>query len=248
MVSGLRIQWDGGENAPRSWEEGMAYAAEHGWVARGTEGWLSSPMCWSLMSSPAQEQEETCLLGFFRPLQGRMSPLEFAEELKEEANEYNGFNLIVADISAKLMVYVSNRPKGEPVTIQMVSPGLHVLSNAKLDTSWHKAQCLRAGFINLILNYGEEEVIHPIDMIEKLMCDTTKADRESLPNTGCDPDWELNLSSIFVEVKTKLGLYGTRSSAALTVKADGNVSFYEKYLENEVWKEHTVAYDTEKIH
>lgn len=67
-----------------------------------------------------------------------MSPLEFAEELKEEANEYNGFNIIVADIPAKLMVYASNRPKGEPITIQMVSPGLHVLSNAKLDTSWHK--------------------------------------------------------------------------------------------------------------
>lgn len=178
-----------------------------------------------------------------RFLQGKMSPLEFAEELKEEANEYNGFNIIVADISAKLMVYASNRPKGEPVTIQMVSPGLHVLSNAKLDTSWHKAQRLRDGFINLILNYGEDEVIRPKDMIEKLMCDTTKADRESLPNTGCNPDWELNLSSIFVEVETKLGLYGTRSSVALTVKADGNVSFYEKYLENGVWKEHTVAYD-----
>ncbi|RWW88474.1 hypothetical protein BHE74_00002650 [Ensete ventricosum] len=70
--------------------------------------------------------------------QGRKSPVEFAEDLVKEANEYNGFNLILADTSSKLMVYVSNRPKGEPVSVQVVSPGLHVLSNAKLDSPWPK--------------------------------------------------------------------------------------------------------------
>jgi uncharacterized protein with NRDE domain len=38
------------------------------------------------------------------------------------------------------MVYLSNRPEGEPVVIQEVSPGLHVLSNAKLDSPWHKVR------------------------------------------------------------------------------------------------------------
>lgn len=71
-------------------------------------------------------------------MQSTKSPMEFAEELVTEAHQYNGFNLIVADISSKSMVYVSNRPKGEPITIQEVSPGIHVLSNAKLDSPWHK--------------------------------------------------------------------------------------------------------------
>ncbi|CAL9127769.1 unnamed protein product [Musa acuminata var. zebrina] len=180
-----------------------------------------------------------------RFLQDRQSPVEFAEDLVKEANEYNGFNLILADTSSKLMVYVSNRPKGEPVSVQVVSPGLHVLSNAKLDSPWPKAQRLGTSFMDIILKHGDEEISQE-DMVEELMFDTTKANREKLPNTGCDPNWELNLSSVFVGVETELGRYGTRSTAALSVKTTGNVSFYEKYLENGVWKEHTVAYNIEK--
>ena len=66
------------------------------------------------------------------------SPIEFAEELAKEEEEYNGYNLVLADVCSKIMVYVSNRPKGEPVCVQVVSPGLHVLTNARLDTTWHK--------------------------------------------------------------------------------------------------------------
>ena len=35
------------------------------------------------------------------------------------------------------MVFVSNRPEGEP-TIETVNPGIHVLSNASLDSPWPK--------------------------------------------------------------------------------------------------------------
>ncbi|CAN6181637.1 unnamed protein product [Urochloa humidicola] len=73
-----------------------------------------------------------------RYLQSNKSPLEVATEVAEEADEYNGFNLILADLTTNIMVYVSNRPKGQPATIQLVSPGLHVLSNARLDSTWHK--------------------------------------------------------------------------------------------------------------
>uniref|UniRef100_A0A5B6YSP7 Uncharacterized protein n=1 Tax=Davidia involucrata TaxID=16924 RepID=A0A5B6YSP7_DAVIN len=75
-----------------------------------------------------------------RFLESAKSPKEFAEEVVKEANQYNGFNLILADLSSKaMMVCISNRPKGEPTTvIQEVSPGIHVLTNAKLDTPWHK--------------------------------------------------------------------------------------------------------------
>ncbi|MQL97490.1 hypothetical protein Taro_030189 [Colocasia esculenta] len=66
------------------------------------------------------------------------SPLDFAEEVANEADKYNGFNLILADLCSKTMVYVSNRPNGEPVSIVLVTPGLHVLTNAGLDTPWHK--------------------------------------------------------------------------------------------------------------
>lgn len=82
-------------------------------------------------------------------LQSTKSPKEYAEGLVKEAHQYNGFNLILADIKSKSMVYVSNRPKGETVVIQEVSPGIHVLSNAKLDSPWHKVRII-LHFLSLI--------------------------------------------------------------------------------------------------
>lgn len=38
------------------------------------------------------------------------------------------------------------------------------------------------------------------------------------------------------------GRYGTRSTIALSVNMSGDVSFYEKYVEDGTWKEHTVNY------
>ncbi|KAK1320050.1 hypothetical protein QJS10_CPA03g02423 [Acorus calamus] len=181
-----------------------------------------------------------------RFLEGGKSPWEFAEEVVEEADRYNGFNLIVADLCSKTMVYISNRPKGQPCSVQEVSPGLHVLSNARLDSPWHKALRLGRNFKDQLRKYGEVEVPAK-ELTEKLMGDTVKANREMLPNTGCDPEWELKLSSIFVDVDTKMGRYGTRSTTMLSLKVGGEVSFYERYIANGIWKEHTVDFQIEKM-
>ncbi|GER49710.1 Ser/Thr-rich protein T10 in DGCR region [Striga asiatica] len=180
-----------------------------------------------------------------RFLKSNKSPREFADELAKEANQYNGFNLIVADLVSKSMVYVSNRPKGEPVSIQEVRQGIHVLSNATLNSPWPKAERLEQKFKEEVDQYGQGEI--PLTkMVGKLMRDTLKADKGKLPNI-CSLDWELGLSSIFVEVETPLGKYGTRSTAVLTVKACGEASFYEAYLEGGQWKDHTLDYHIEKL-
>ncbi|KAJ4830969.1 hypothetical protein Tsubulata_049613 [Turnera subulata] len=178
-------------------------------------------------------------------LQSRKNPKEFAEELAKEAHDYNGFNLILADIPSKSMVYFSNRPEGETIVVREVSPGLHVLSNAKLNSPWLKVERLRLNFKEQLENYGKGEI--PVkEMLQKLMRDTVKADMSKLPGI-CSPEWEFNLSSIFVEVLTPLGCYGTRSSVALTIKTNGEVSFYETYLEKGIWKERTVNYCIQKL-
>ncbi|XP_023904487.1 uncharacterized protein LOC112016195 [Quercus suber] len=178
-------------------------------------------------------------------LESTKTPKEFAAELIKEAHQYNGFNLIVADTSSKTMFYVSNRPKGEPTLMQEVSPGIHVLSNAKLDSPWHKAQRLGLSFKERLAKHGKGEI--PLkEMVEKLMRDTVKADESKLPHI-CSLDWEFNLSSIFVEVDTPLGLYGTRSTAALTIKASEEVSFYEMHLDKDTWKEKTVNYQIQRL-
>nr|KJB22551.1 hypothetical protein B456_004G053800 [Gossypium raimondii] len=150
--------------------------------------------------------------------------MEFAEQLATDAHQYNGFNLIVADIHSK----------------SKVSPGIHVLSNAKLDSPWHKAQRLGKGFKQMLNRYGKNEV-NVKEMVEKLMKDKVKANKSKLPGI-CALDMEFILSSIFVEMDTPLGLYGTRSTAAMTVGAGGEISFYDEYLEKGVWFERTVNY------
>ncbi|CAA0842030.1 Protein of unknown function (DUF833 [Striga hermonthica] len=192
-----------------------------------------------------------------RFLESNKSPREFADELAKEANQYNGFNLIVADFVSKFMVYVSNRPKGEPVSIQEVCLGIHVLSNATLNSPWPKVIEHHISYIFQIFFhfYGQEEI--PLTkMVGKLMRDTVKADKGKLPNI-CSPHWELGLSSIFVEVDSQssmadfytfiTGKYGTRSTAVLTVKACGEASFYEVYLEGGQWEDHTLDYHIEKL-
>ncbi|MCD7447706.1 hypothetical protein HAX54_032899 [Datura stramonium] len=183
-----------------------------------------------------------------RFLQSKKGPMEFAKELVNEVNEYNGFNLILADVETGKMVYVTNRPKGgEPMTIQEVHPGIHVLSNAKLDSPWPKVQRLKLNFKKMLDVYKvNDKKICVKEMIENLMRDTTKAEKSKLPHI-CALDWELGLSSIFVQVDTPLGCYGTRSTTALTIEEGGKVSFYELYLENNLWKEQIVNYRIEKL-
>ncbi|KAJ6829887.1 transport and Golgi organization 2-like protein [Iris pallida] len=180
-----------------------------------------------------------------RFLESVKSPAEFAEEIEKEADQYNGFNLILSDLCSKAMMYISNRPKGA-ISIQMVSPGLHVLSNAMLDTPWYKTQLLGENFKELLEKQGDTEFVAQ-ERVQELMTDTRKADFDKLPNTGVPPEWEHALSSIFVEVDTKEGRYGTRSMAALSVKNDGEVNFFERYLESGIWKEHTLQYHIKNV-
>ncbi|CAN1781778.1 hypothetical protein LINPERHAP1_LOCUS15557 [Linum perenne] len=150
------------------------------------------------------------------------------------------------------MVYVTNRPKGseeeEAFIVHDVSPGLHVVSNANLDSpDWPKVQKLGLGFKEQLLNYGEGEI--PLKEIgKKLMRDRAKAEKNRLPGI-CSVDWEFGLSSIFVEVDTPLlGRCGTRSTIALAITRNGEVSFDETYLEDGTWKEKTISYRIQNTH
>ena len=64
--------------------------------------------------------------------------MEFAEEMVKEADQYNGFNLILTDLCSKTMVYVTNRAKDGNKLVTEVESGIHVLTNARLDSPWPK--------------------------------------------------------------------------------------------------------------
>lgn len=87
--------------------------------------------------------------------------MEYATEIAKEADQYNGFNLIVADVNSGTMVYISNRPGGDPV-IQTVAPGLHVLSNAAIDSPWPKVRRtgIFFGYYDQVCDYIFEVMKH----------------------------------------------------------------------------------------
>ncbi|XP_039020831.1 uncharacterized protein LOC120152745 [Hibiscus syriacus] len=93
-------------------------------------------------------------------------------------------------------------------------------------------------FRQMLNKHGNNEVMVK-EMVEKLMEYRVKADKSKLPGS-CALDWEFNHSSIFVEADTPRGLCGARSTAALTIRAGGEVSFYDKYLEKGVRIERTI--------
>lgn len=180
-----------------------------------------------------------------RFLKSKKSPEEFADELIKEADKYSGFNLVVADLSSLAMVYITNRPKGSSLTAMQVSPGVHVLSNAKLDTPWPKAQRLEKSFKELLDKYGETEI--PLkEMPIKLLRDTRKDDESKLPRIY-PPEFEYQLSSIFVDCESPTGRYGTRSSSVLAMRTTEEVTFYEMHLDNNSWNEQSISFEIEKI-
>ncbi|EAY95180.1 hypothetical protein EE612_024944 [Oryza sativa] len=178
-----------------------------------------------------------------RFLQGNQCPLEYAEEIAKEADQYNGFNLVLADVQSGNMAYISNRPEGDPV-VQKVLPGFHVLSNAAIDCPWPKMLRLGQSFNRFLATQDGAEVSLQ-QMVEELMMDPVKADKSAVPDTGVDPDWEYQLSSIFIDTEKGQARYGTRSMTALAVKFNGEVTFYERYLESNLWKENLMQFELE---
>ncbi|XP_010531519.1 PREDICTED: transport and Golgi organization protein 2 homolog [Tarenaya hassleriana] len=180
-----------------------------------------------------------------RFLQSGKSPTEFAEELEKEFDQYNGFNLVVADVCSQVMVYITNRPPcANSSLVREVSPGIHVLSNANLDSPWPKCLRLKEDFIKLLA--GSKGGEFPMKkMTEKVMMNGDKDDEEAKLPGIFQPEIEFNLSSIFIDFQRPNGRYGTRSISALSVKCDGEVCFYEKHLEGDAWKGRTEEFTTQ---
>lgn len=174
-------------------------------------------------------------------LECSLSPTDYLEGVAARAGDYNGFNLIVADTNTGEMAYLSNRPRGQPIVVKQVSPGLHCLSNANLDSPWPKA--LRGKEkIEALLSQFPDQVIPEDRLIAEVLTDSARAPISSLPKTGLSEAEEHAVSPIFVYRENPP--YGTRSMAIVAVQKNGQTNFYEKYLEDGVWKDHNLSFSS----
>lgn len=144
-----------------------------------------------------------------------ISPEDYYENLKPTLNDYNGFNLLLGD--ADNLYYFSNKTDG----IQKLSPGIHGISNAILNTSWPKVEKAKQKLESLI----KQDDVHPFEVID-ILKNTTIAKDEDLPDTGVGLELERMLSSIFIKSEK----YGTRCSSVILVDNENNVQFVEKFF------------------
>ena len=149
-------------------------------------------------------------------LVGKQAPDEFLAELAGRADDYAGFNLLVADSGG--LWYLSNSDgagRGEPLRLQ---PGTYGLSNARLDTPWPKVVLGKARLGELLANGPADH-----EALAAVVSDRRLADPDTLRQQGMASSMEQLLSAQFITTDS----YGTRSTTTLWTDPRGVASWRE---------------------
>ena len=136
------------------------------------------------------------------------------QTLAADALRYAGFNLLLFD--GESLSYCTN---SETFRSESIEPGVHVLSNASLDTPWHKTLRLRRAmqaFIN--------QRVASRKLLFAALGDCEPANDDELPDTGVGPELEKFLSPPFIRGDR----YGTRASTVVTIAHDGRAEVVER--------------------
>lgn len=130
------------------------------------------------------------------------------------ADQYNGFNLVVGDAGE---VWCSGN---RAAAATRLTPGVHALSNAGLDTPWPKVVLARKRLAERLAEDGDLEP----ERLFGALNDTACPPDEALPETGVGIAWERRLAPAFIVSPE----YGTRSTTLLVVHADGSARVLER--------------------
>lgn len=151
-------------------------------------------------------------------LRDEPTPQAYLEGVAAEADRYNGFNLLLGTPDS--LYYLSNRKP----QIEIVDPGIHGLSNDRLDTPWPKVKRAKEG----LRERTQSDDITP-DTLLNLLDDRRPAPEDQLPDTGLGRERERMLSPMFINGDE----YGTRASTILLMGRDGSVTFVERTFDED---------------
>ncbi len=190
------------------------------WLGITKRGRFSAVTNFRDPSAPAGTKSRGDLTSDF--LRGSDSARDYLAKL--EPHEFSGFNLLAGEFSRdkRELLYLSNRAPN----IVNLSAGIYGLSNALLDTNWHKVETGKAAFAEIVNNSDE---INSQELFE-ILADRRTAPNEKLPATGIGIERERILSPAFIETE----IYGTRSTTVLLIENSGKVTFIEKTFVGEV--------------
>ncbi len=139
------------------------------------------------------------------------------EAVQKDRNEYRGFNMIAG--SGKEVFYLHNHKDGPHV--ERLTPGVHALSNASLNTPWPKVEKAKKQIETLLAS--SENTLHPESFFTAMRNAEPAADQD-LPDTGIDKQLEKQLSSMFIDLPE----YKTRCQTLFTVRKDGKITMIER--------------------
>ena len=148
-------------------------------------------------------------------LNGTRSPEDYLQAIASRADDYAGFNLLLADRDS--LWYFSNSGAEGSRHARQLSPGLYGLSNASLDTPWPKVELGKERLRDLsggALNH---------DALLAVVSDRQLATPEALHRQGLTGEMDQALSAQFIQA----GVYGTRCSTTLWTDRDGRAHWRE---------------------
>jgi len=206
------------------WPEDQRVIAGRDLTAGGT--WLGWASChrWGLLTNfrdPGAHRDDRRSRGHLVSdfLLGTITPKEYAWQLHQQADDYNGFNLLVGQ---GLQAWdVGDHTDSAP---QALGPGSDALSNHALDTPWPKVKRLREQLDGLM---PTDDKLN-LDSVYQTLRDGSRPNDEALPRTGIPLELEKLLSSIFIVSPD----YGTRCSTIIAVGPDGSGVFSETSYNN----------------
>ena len=164
---------------------------------------------------------------------------EFITDHQKSFLQYNGFNLLLGDLSNVArpeFFWVSNRllvgdkiRQRKTINPTAISAGLYGLSNAMLDTPWPKVRSGVAQFAQALAR--DSGKFNQDAMYFNLLADNNNFSDQVLPSTGVSQEWEKALAPIFIQTEH----YGTRSSTLLRDRKDVMFQMIERsFQQNEL--------------
>lgn len=149
-----------------------------------------------------------------RFLAGEDDPRDHVRAVAAERVRRNGFNLLAG--AGGRLAWVSNAGGGPAE----VTPGIHAVSNAALDSPWPKALRAAAGLRRAL---AAGSAIDPEELFA-ILSDRRIAADDELPSTGVPLEAERLLSAPFIVAPG----YGTRASTLLLARRDGRAELLER--------------------
>jgi uncharacterized protein with NRDE domain len=143
-------------------------------------------------------------------LRGTLSPAAYLDKLRPTANQYNGFNLLVADQNT--LLYFSSR---DDVIVE-VEPGIHALSNHSLNEPWPKVEYAKSSIGEAFEAKMPEDALFIRSLA--IFSREVRADDERLPETGVGLEWERILSPVMIVGARDGAKYGTRCTTIVGIK------------------------------